>query len=61
MELKVEGGRLVGRPRRTWLKSVESDMGELEIDRENVHNRQKWRNNVMKSKSNLIGKWTINR
>ena len=33
----VEGRRLVGRPRRTWLGSVEADMEELEIDREDVH------------------------
>ena len=26
MEYKVEGRRLVGRPRRTWLNSVEADM-----------------------------------
>ena len=55
MEYRVEGRRLVGRPRRTWLESVEADMTELEID------RKKWRKNVMKRKSNPIGKWTINR
>ena len=31
MEYRVEGRRLEGRPRRTWLESVEA---ELEIDRE---------------------------
>ena len=41
MELRVEVRRLVGRPRRTWLESVEADMGELEIDKEDVHDRQK--------------------
>ena len=46
---------------RTWLESVEADMAELEIDREDVHDRKKWRKNVMKMKSNLIGKRTINR
>ena len=30
MEFKVEGRRPDGRPRRTWLKSVEADMSELE-------------------------------
>ena len=29
MEFRVEGRRLVGRPRRTWLVSVEADMAEL--------------------------------
>ena len=40
---KVEGRRPVGRPRRTWLESVEADMGEPEIDREDVNDRKKWR------------------
>ena len=33
---RVEGGRPVGRPRKTWLESVEVDMAELEIDNELV-------------------------
>ena len=41
MEYRVEGRRPVGRPRRTWLESVEADMAELEIDREDVHDRKK--------------------
>ena len=45
MEFRVEGRRPVGRPRRTWLESVEADMAELEIDKEDV----------MKRKSNPIG------
>ena len=51
----VEGRR----PRRTWLDSVEVDMAELEIDKKDVHDRR--RGNVMKRKSNPIGKRTINR
>ena len=65
----AEGGRIlefgeavgmvvyrVGRPRKTWLKSVEADMAELDIDKEDVHDRSKWRRNVnvMKRKSNPI-------
>ena len=63
MEYRVEGRRPVGRPRKTWLETVEADMAKLEIDKEDVHNRRKWRMNVnvMKSKSNPIGKRTINR
>ena len=63
MEFRVEGRTPVERPRRTWLKmkSVEADMSELEIDKEDVHDRKKWRGNVMKRKSNPIGKRTINR
>ena len=56
MEYKVKGRRLVGRPRKTWLESVEADMVELEIDKENDHGRKKWRRNDMKRKSNPFGK-----
>ena len=41
MELRVEGRRPVGRPRRTWLESVQANMAELEIDKEDVHDRKK--------------------
>ena len=61
MEYRVEGRRPVGRPRKTRLESVEVDMAELEIDKKDVHDRSKWRVvNVMKRKSNPIGKRTIN-
>ena len=40
MEFRVEDRRPVGRPRRTWLKSVEADMAELEIDKEDFHDRK---------------------
>ena len=46
---------------KAWLESVEADMAELEINREDVHGRKKWRKNVMKRKSNPIRKRTINR
>ena len=39
IKFRVEGRRPVGRPRRTWLESV--DMAELEIDKEDVHDRKK--------------------
>ena len=58
---RVEGRRPVGRPRRTWLKTVEADMAEPEIDKEDVHDRKKWRRNVMKWKYTPIRKRTINR
>ena len=61
MEFRVEGRRPVGRPRRTWLESVEVDMADIEINKEDVHDRKKWRNNVIKRKSNPIEKQTINR
>ena len=63
MEYRVEGRRPIGRPRKTWLESVEADMAELEIDKQDVHDRNTWRRNVnvMKRKSNPIRKQTINR
>ena len=36
IECGVEGRRPVGRPRRTWLESIEADMAELEIDKEDA-------------------------
>ena len=61
MEYRVVGRRPVGRPGRTWLESVEDDMAEVEIVREDVHDREKWRKNVTERKSNPIRKRTINR
>ena len=61
MEFRVEDRIPVGRPKRAWLESVEADMAELEIDKEDVNDRKKWRRNIMKRKSNPIGKRTINR
>ena len=58
---RVEGRIPVGRSRRTWLERVEVAMAELEIDKEDIHDRKKWRNNVMKKKSNPIEKRTIKR
>ena len=59
MEFRVEGRIPVVRPRRTWLESIETDMEELEIDKEYVHDRKKWRRNVMKKKSIPIVKRII--
>ena len=39
------------RPIRTWLESVEADMAELEINKEDAHDRKNWRENVMNRKS----------
>ena len=63
MEYRVEGRRPCGRPIKTWLESIEADMAKLEIDKEDVYDRSKWRRNVnvMKRKSNPIGKRTISR
>ena len=35
------------RPIETWLENVETDMAELEIDREDIHDKKKWRQNVI--------------
>ena len=52
MEYIVEGRRPVGRPRK--LESVEADMAEHEIDKEDVHDRSKWRSNVNVMKRKYI-------
>ena len=57
---RQQGRGPVGRPRRTWLEIEDADMVELQIDKEDGHDRKKWRRNVMKRKSNHIGKRTIN-
>ena len=54
MEYGVEGRRPVGRPRKALLDNVEANMAELEINKEDVHDRKKWRRNVMKRQSNPI-------
>ena len=59
MEYRVEGRRPVGRTRKTWIESVEADMSEHEIDRENVHEVKNETRYVMKRMSNYIGKRTI--
>ena len=41
MRIRVEGRKPVGRPRETWLENVEADMAELEIDKEDIHDRKK--------------------
>ena len=40
MEFRVEGRRPVGIPRRAWLASVQAGMAELEINKEDVHDRK---------------------
>ena len=45
MEFRVEGRRLVGRPIKSWSGSVEADMAELEIDKEDVHVYNKQQSN----------------
>ena len=61
MEFRIEGRRPVGRPRIAWLGSAEVIMAELEINKEYVLDRKKWRRNVMKKNSNHIRKLTLNR
>ena len=56
MVIRVEGIISVGRLSETWLENVEADMIELEINREDIRDRKKWRRNVMKRKSNSIEK-----
>ena len=55
MEIRVDSGGPVERPRKTWLENMEADMEELEIDIEDIHYMKKWRQNVMKRKFITIG------
>ena len=50
-------GHVMRKSDKDWLEKC---MAVLEIDRGDVHDRKKWRKNVMKRKSNPIGKRTIN-
>ena len=43
LQMRVEGRWSVGTQRNTWVRNVEADMAELEIDREDVYDREKWR------------------
>ena len=43
MVIRVEDRRSIGRPRKTLVDNVEADIAELEIDREDVHDREKWK------------------
>ena len=40
IEMRVEGRRPVGRPRKTWSENGEADMAELEND---INDRKKWK------------------
>ena len=46
-EEEVEDRRLVGRPRKKWVENVEADMAYLEINIEDLHDREKCRKNVI--------------
>ena len=41
--MKVEGRRGRGRPKRTWMEVVQSDLRKLKIKREDAENRSLWR------------------
>ena len=60
LKIRVEGRRPVGRPSEAWLENVEADMAEQEIDREDIHDRKKWRQTVMKKKYIPIREGNIN-
>ena len=52
MEFRVEGRRPVGRPRRTWLDSVEADIAKLEIDKD-VHDKRNGKGMLRKGSPTL--------
>ena len=43
MELEVTGSRPRGRPKITWMKNVEEDLLQLNLNQEDVYDREKWR------------------
>ena len=43
IELKVEGRRPVGRPKKTWSKVVEEDMRKLNITEDMAEDRKQWK------------------
>ena len=58
MEIRVEGRRLIGRLRETWLENVEADMAEVEIDTEDIRDGKKWRRNIMKKEEVQLNRKT---
>ena len=43
VEMKVQGRRKRGRPKRRWLDKVKDDMKEKGLSADNVYDRAKWR------------------
>jgi len=56
MNFEVEGIRPVGRPKKTWRKGVEEDMGELCINEEMARDRNQWRR-LISRQPHSIGKY----
>ena len=61
MECRIEGRRSVGTPIKTWLESVEADMAEHEIDKEDVHDRKKWKKDCYEEEAQPYRKTEIYR
>ena len=43
MEIKVQGRRATGRPRRRWLDKVKDDIKEKGLSADDVYDRATWR------------------
>ena len=43
MEMEAPGRRPPGRPKKTWIKNVEEDLTEWNLNKEDVFDREKWR------------------
>ena len=54
MELKVEGRRPVGRPKKTWSKVVEEDNRKLNITENMVEDRNQWRQLISRPTPGVI-------
>ena len=43
MEMEIPGTRPRGRPKKTWMKNIEEDMSQLNLNEEDVYDRDRWR------------------
>ena len=54
LEFSVEGRRRRGRPRKTWMRQVEGEIGKVGLRKEDALDRAKWRRGV-KAISHVLG------
>ena len=54
LEFSVEGRRRRGRPRKTWMRQVEREIGKVGLRKEDALDRAKWRKGV-KAISHVLG------
>ena len=50
--LKVEGNRPAGRPKKTWQDTIKADLRQLKLDPSEASNRASWRRVIHAAESN---------